>query len=86
LKQVIQLGKSAAVTMVGLLKGKEVTIVEAYKPANMDILLRRLCYVEVDGKDVGETLLSLGLAYRHEKFRHPRLERYRKVEVKPPGP
>ena len=77
LEQVIVLGKKVTAALVAMAKDKEVTIVEAYTPAKRDRYGRRLCYVEVAGKDVGETLLRGGLVWRYEDFKHPRLERYR---------
>ena len=80
LEAVIALGKEAAKAVVKLVEGKEVRLVEAYSPPKKDRYGRRLCYVEVNGKDVGESLLRAGLAWKYEDFEHPRLKRYRKVK------
>ena len=83
LAAVVAASKKATAALVKLVEGKRVKLVEACKLAMVDKYGRRLCYVEVSGKDVGEELLRAGLVWRYEKFKHPRLERYRKVKIEP---
>ncbi len=84
LEAVIVLGKKATKAMIELVQGKKVTLVEAYEPAKKDRYGRRLCYLEVAGKDVGEVMMKAGHAWKYEVFKHPRLERYQKVKDGPP--
>ena len=80
LDQVIEKGKAARLALAKILDGETVTIVEAYQPAKRDRYGRRLCYLEVDDRDVCELLLRAGDVWRYERFKHPRLERYQRAK------
>lgn len=72
---VLALGNRATDKMISLVQGKRVNLVFPQREVSRDSFGRLLCYVEVDGVDVGERMLLFGLATLYET-KHPRGKKY----------
>ena len=73
--EALELGRRATTRLRELTGEKWVRLVFAYSEGKRDPWGRLLAYVEVDGRDLGETLLREGLAWPYEKYDHPRMGR-----------
>ena len=74
-------GKEASSKLKALIGGKTVSLV-ANPAEDKDIYKRLLRYVEVNGKDIGASIIADGYAYSYRKYPHPRLDTYNALEKK----
>jgi micrococcal nuclease len=82
--ELVALGEEATRATREALHGKVVTLVFEGDEPPLDDYGRALCYVEADGVDHGETLLSLGLA-EPRRERHPRFGIYARAAASARG-
>lgn len=74
-------GKEASVFTKALLSGKSVQLQTSRLGDKTDKYGRLLRYVVLDGKDVGEMLISKGYAESYKKFLHDRRNEYNQQEI-----
>ena len=72
-------GREATKRLEDLVAGKKVTLI-AKPDGDRDAYLRLLRYVEIDGRDIGATLIEEGFVRSFPAFPHPRLELYKDLE------
>ena len=79
--QVAEIGKLSTARARELLPvGCKIRLVFHRAKIKKDYFRRYLAYVEVDGKDIGEILLTEGLAYIYET-QHPRKGQYQQLRI-----
>lgn len=72
-------GKEASNALKEVLDGEEVTL-EKNPAEDRDKYGRLLRYVEMDGVDIGASMIEEGFAYSYKQYPHPRLEEYNALE------
>ncbi|MDD5103442.1 MAG: S-layer homology domain-containing protein [Candidatus Peribacteraceae bacterium] len=74
-------GKEASTKLKELLEGEDVML-EKNPAEERDKYGRLLRYVDLDGEDIGATMIEEGYAYSYKQYPHPRLEEYNELEKK----
>ncbi len=72
-------GKEASNALKEVLDGEEVML-EKNPAEERDKYGRLLRYVEIDGADIGASMIEEGFAYSYKQYPHPRLEEYNELE------
>jgi|GEM_PF-3437483 len=72
-------GKEASAKLKELLDGEEVTL-EQNPVEDRDKYDRLLRYVDLDGEDIGASMIEEGFAYSYKQYPHPRLAEYNELE------
>lgn len=73
-------GKEASARLKELLTGKAIEL-ENNPAEDRDVYDRLLRYVELEGEDIGATMIREGYAHSYRKYPHPRLETYNDLEA-----
>lgn len=77
-------GKEASNALKGVLDGEEATL-EKNPAEERDRYGRLLRYVEIEGVDIGASMIEEGFAYSYRQYPHPRLEEYNTLEKEARG-
>lgn len=72
-------GKEASNALKEVLDGEDITL-EKNPAEERDKYGRLLRYVEIDGVDIGASMIEEGFAYSYKQYPHPRLEEYNELE------
>ena len=72
-------GKEASNALKEVLDGEEIAL-EKNPAEERDKYGRLLRYVEIDGVDIGASMIEEGFAYSYKQYPHPRLEEYNELE------
>ncbi len=72
-------GKEASNALKEILNGEDVTL-EKNPAEEKDKYGRLLRYVDIDGVDIGASMIEEGFAYSYKQYPHPRLEEYNELE------
>ena len=72
-------GREASAALKEVLDGEEITL-EKNPAEERDKYGRLLRYVDIDGVDIGASMIEEGFAYSYKQYPHPRLEEYNDLE------